>query len=151
HAPVEPELGGPAAVPARGHDALALALGVVVPAREFAPVVVAGLSDRERRRGAKHDKVPASMVRPAPCRTRSKRSPVEGGSVPRGSEASKAERPPVGRSQDPGSHGAGSWVVQGGFEGGGRGSLDRRATAGGGSGPGLRPGPGPKAGRDLSD
>src|SRR6266571_617365 len=51
------------------------------------------------------------MVRPGPRQARSKRSPVRGGSVPRGSEASRAERPPVGRSQDPGAYyGAGSWA-----------------------------------------
>src|SRR5206468_5931587 len=51
----EPELLGSAAMPARGHDAVALALGVIVAAREFTLVVVAGLADRERGRRAQHD------------------------------------------------------------------------------------------------
>src|SRR6266542_3179515 len=56
----KPQLLGAAAVPARRHDALALPLGVVVPEREFAPVVVARLADRQRRRRAQHD--PSSIA-----------------------------------------------------------------------------------------
>src|SRR5207247_3826581 len=49
HPARETELLGAAAVPTRRHDALALALGVVVTPREFAAVVVARLTHRERR------------------------------------------------------------------------------------------------------
>jgi hypothetical protein len=91
YAPGEPDLLGPAAVPARGHDALALPFDVVVAEREFAVVVVARLADRERRRRAQHDanSVVHAAVRLGP------RFPLEGGSVSCGSEASRAERLPT--------------------------------------------------------
>src|SRR6266446_6703508 len=94
HTSGKAELLGRAPVPAGRHDALALALGVVVPKREFAPVVVARLGGAQRWRRAQHDATSVAHwpVRPGP------RSPVEGGSVPRGSEDSKSERPPSVRS-----------------------------------------------------
>lgn len=85
----EPKLAGAAAVPARGHDTFALTLGVVVPARELALVIVARLPDAQRWRGAQHEE-PRGYTPAVPSEVR--KDPLKGGSVPRGSEGSQPER-----------------------------------------------------------